>query len=79
MLLIYPSTDLLKELQSKFLTDFDDDSNVLAGFGLTYAAGANFRWRALLVGVEYGFGKVKVTNTDDSDFSAKVFTNVFKI
>ena len=28
MLLIYPSTDLLKELQSKFLTDFDDDSNI---------------------------------------------------
>lgn len=55
------------------------DSSALVGLGFTYALGANFRWRALLVGLEYGFGKVKVADTDNTDFTQKVNTGMFKI
>lgn len=57
----------------------DNEASAKWGIGLTYAAGASFRWKALLVGFEYGFGKIKLNDTDNSDLSAKVYTNVFKI
>lgn len=67
-------------LMSRFTyEDIGDADGGATGFGLTYAAGASFRWRALLFGLEYGFGKVNMIDSYYLDYEYKVYTGLFKI
>lgn len=59
----------------------DEDGEAYGGFGVTNAVGADFRYKLFVLGVEYVFGKVKVTQDSENLFEdgAKIEANSFRI
>jgi len=65
---------------------FQNSSSTFGAFGLTYATGLSYRWRALAVGFEYNFGSVTpfVYKVEDKNYTdlvkkEKMISNAFKI
>lgn len=59
---------------------WDDYTDTWEGVGITHAIGSGFRWRALLVGMEYVFGSVNdVDDLSNTDEDYKVHANCFRV
>ncbi len=60
--------------------NYDSENYSDAGLGLTYAIGANFRWQILLIGIEYDFGNINITNDDyNNNYRERINMSMFKV